>query len=909
MAGSFAELEVFASQLNLRLEYKTVSFGPSHCPMWVCTAKVFDDKSYEDRPECLKYLTGTSKVKGDAEYKVRVLAHQYLGKIEPMGPIIDEPLDSPVQLRTSAVVQPDLRTKSVIQPPTCVPNFEDAFRNIAELLDDCEVRRSASRLAHLRLMLSQLGPTFDNVELPAAVSADNYQRMATLLLDRFAAFDSVLADAHNKLMHSINGNVAFARSVLPVLLWLALYVCNSQARPGLGAGDYHSSVTDLHWAYSSGGSGVGAYYDTIGCQDTAPLLKKGTYVVDMTMQSADGHQLIVFQADSCVARSIYWSQLGAVLIAQFGNSSDDSMGIVGSLLDPASFEPITGNTFSTLAYFERRCLCVAVRTNAAARTYRVNVFPANAYQIHRFEGGLGDHPGVDEMQARLANKKMHSLNGNQFLHGTTSARMVNRHGRKARAKRFVGPKWRALMKRHGIFGPAIGSFVQMTDPFHDEGYDVMQLPSNNTNRSLTCANEATIAISKPTEIADDEKWDLHVIASNIMCPLPYIQLREGQSLDAIPNGRYCTGVEYDFDTDNSSFNNVLAYPGGAVQGSAVYPIGLVAVAVPSGAETVPREKNLFAEGVQVPLPQDLIRGEHRCVGYGFEATNVSSALDKPGMVHVYRVPFQLKQEAVNGLAASPKVVDYVVRQGMMSQRYPGSLASIKAILDTKGWEAKAGAYCVVRPVGMPAVHRPSLAVPITRPSVIEDFQPFDEPTGVYNSTGACGIEITGTPGAKVLRVIPIEFTYHHWDVSGMYFTGLDTASVIQVDVVQCIEHIPNAGNPTDMFNSKIAKIPPKTSPQFEKVFQRTMAVLPPGVPVSENDFGDWWESICDVVSAVSPLADGVVPGSGAIIRTVSSSARHVPKVVKTVKTVVAQHKQRAAAKKSKPVKRVVVKSR
>lgn len=986
-----AELTAMASQLGLRLRTTTSSFGPSHAPMWLCKYTL------EGEDVSIHGQSPSHAIKSMAEYPVR----QQIEKIlrDRSGSQSTDTVDDIVSgFRSSGCLavpqsEPQVPTSSerfsqptIVEPPVCRPRFEDAFRNLAEIVDDSESRRSAVRLSHVKLMLKQLGPHFDGVALPVKLTDEHYVKMCNILIPRFSDVDSTLADAHNKLMHSINGNETCATRAytayktlerqnardkwgrsrpiptFPEFLEIYRVVLRETCRQRLAAfrekvkyrraiplteltlriWDLQKSAPDdpdawsealamqhnkvmhctngnirclpllmfmychlvlqaaafksVYNMYTSGGSGETWYQSPLACTDSTLGLQlpNGPYEATLYSDHGDGGVMVLYQADHCAQEpQTAYVNLGNSWYVDVNSTGDIH---IDAIVDMPALSQYPANFKDVLFHKTQRCVCLTIRSQVGGKTFATWVLTAPSQAS-----------GFDAVKAAKNNKLMHALNGNHFHH---NVRLISRHGKMPRGKRFLGRKWQALMKRHGVYGPAIGCFVQMTDPFHDEGYDVVALPSNNTNRSLTCPNEVSVAISKPAEIADDLKWDLNIIASNLMCPYPYVQLRDGQSLDAVPNGVYCTGAEFDFDPDNSNYNNVLKYTAGVIDGAAVFPVGLVALATASGSDTLPFGNNTAVYGSQIPIPLDLVRGEHRCVGFGFESTNVSNALDKPGMVHCYRSPYQVVPESVLGGASSPKQVDYAFRQAMISQRLPGTLVAIKSIQDTKGWEAKRGAYCVVRPVGMPEVHRPSLALPITRSTAVENFEPLFNDGSLYISTGACGIEIGGTPGAKTLKVIPVEFTYHHWDVSGMFYTGLDAATVIQVDAVQLLEHIPNAANPTDRFNCKIAKIPPKISPQFEKVFQRTMSVLPPGVPVMENDFGDWWESVCDVVAAVSPLADGVAPGAGNVVRTVAATAKQVPKVVKTVKTVVSERRARTANKpKSIASKKKMVKPR
>jgi len=473
-----------------------------------------------------------------------------------------------------------------------------------------------------------------------------------------------------------------------------------------------------------------------------------------------------------------------------------------------------------------------------------------------------------------------------------------------RATRTNKGKFFRNLARRGVHGAAAQFMLQMLDPFHDEAYSPQQCPADGNDKSLVISNPATYTISKPPDIDPEDKWDCHIVLSNLWCNKPYLPLHENQSLDDVPNGDYVTGSSFQWNPLTNEYKILLSYSANKILFSGPFPVGLMAVCVPSGERTFwdsPVGGNVNARVISIPVPTDLMRGEHRCVGAAFEVHNVSPALDKPGTVYVYRLPYEAKEGAVKGRAVSKGPgpapgVDIEFSDALFFQDVPAEVDEVKSTMLQKQWEAKEGCYVVARPVGMPTIHRPDNAVPIRRPRNVEDFNEVGD-SSVY-TVGCVAIRVGGSAGTKTLEILGMVQTQHRWDLSGAYFTGLDNDTVLTIDANILVEHVPNAANDNDAIFARLARIPPAMPPRLPIELMRAFKLLPPGVKAAMNSGGGWWDLVCDVVSAASPLADAVVPGSGQVVRTVASVAKPIPKVVTQVRKVITDRKKGKVVKET-----------
>jgi len=159
---------------------------------------------------------------------------------------------------------------------------------------------------------------------------------------------------------------------------------------------------------------------------------------------------------------------------------------------------------------------------------------------------------------------------------------------------------------------------------------------------------------------------------------------------------------------------------------------------------------------------------------------------------------------------------------------------------SRTWEAKEGAYVV------PTMAEPNNPpVPLTRDFIYAQDADATPWCSVFTSTGTAKLMTTS--------IFTIESPFN---LQGAYFSGLDPTTVLVIDAIYVVERFSN------QYNTDIATLSRPSSPYDAavlKLYSEIARELPPGVPVSENGFGDWISGIAGVVSTVARAAS-FIPG-------------------------------------------------
>jgi len=757
---------------------------------------------------------------------------------------------------------------------------------------------------------------------------------------------NVLRKLRNRTVHATNGNIAFFGFVL-----LSIAALLSPAHAAIGAFSAYTPL--INWNIAAPPSGtvpllIGvdlpeytsypgfASSNTLFGNVTASLTAVRGSRVRVTfgniIGSKDGASWSIFKGDSCygnngmqiVGRGTYPVTMTGGAGMVFMSAKDGEAWAPDPILSSVNNPLQNGNVLMGCqkypgygAYcfddngeyfasqsrlvstfdFDTTFLCLRWQTEGAGNMDGVSPMTVRI---------LTGYSRADEEMARKHNKLMHALNGNQYQHNNV---MINPRsvldGRKSRKGVGRDSRFHAYAKRMRLTGASKNFIIQNIDPFHDSRFRAVVMPEDSSNVVFKTLNPSTVTITMPEDYADGTRWDMHLVASPIFSPDPYLPLHNGMSLDSVPNGEYVTGSVMAYVSSTDTYNSLLRYTAGAINDCAWVPVGLCGLIVPSGEETFQALQNGNSSNpnmrpFQVPVPVDMMRGAHALTGLGFEVHNVSPMIEKPGAVAVYRTPFPCKEVAKT---ITDTAAGLTARNAYMFPEIPSSFPIVRRMQDSKIWEAKDGTYSVARPIGYPRETRPSLATPICN---LEAIDLADIGSNLETRTiGLMAVTVGGTVGAKTLVARPLVIMPQQWDLSGVYFQGLDDQSVLTIDANAFVQHVPNVALAPDSIFARSGDIPQYPSPNLERVLKKLYSVLPPGVPVDMNDWGEWWERVCDIIGAMSPIADAVVPGAGHVVASGARVARVVPSVVRTVTTTVKNRKKpvKSMATKKKQVKK------
>jgi len=254
-----------------------------------------------------------------------------------------------------------------------------------------------------------------------------------------------------------------------------------------------------------------------------------------------------------------------------------------------------------------------------------------------------------------------------------------------------------------------------------------------------------------------------------------------------------------------------------------------------------------AAGVSVPSSY-INSGRSRVIAKGFEVHNVTPPLTVGGAVTVYR-------DSTTG-GFSPDSAGAACNETTPQNTYslpvyplakvPETLAEVMLIPGAKQWEAKEGCYCVSTMNAQ--TNSPGDETPC--------FLIASDSSNTQSQEYVNMIKSTLTPLLADYETVngilqPKKVLRSPFFVSGAYFTGLPTGTKLLINAVYIIERFVDQSN-----NDLVVLASP--SPSYDVVamelYAKSAHFLRAGVPVAENDAGDWIKEIAGV------LGDFGVPG-------------------------------------------------
>lgn len=306
-------------------------------------------------------------------------------------------------------------------------------------------------------------------------------------------------------------------------------------------------------------------------------------------------------------------------------------------------------------------------------------------------------------------------------------------------------------------------------------------------------------------------------------------------------------------------------------------------------------KNVSASAPSLGLPMDYFDNtDTRVVAQGFEVRNVTNALNVNGAVTVWRNPRFKDQgyktstivDTIDGSTACiPNACDWL---DLPEPPETGSEAIL--LPGSRTWKASEGCYVV--PVMAKSENPPSELNILNITATDDDGTLFAPP---YTKTGANNL-------MRYPLILNVETPFN---MQGAYFEGLSPETVLQLNVIYIVERF------ADDVNSDLATLSrPSSTYDAEalKLYSKITREMPPGVPVSENGFGDWISGIAGVISKVAKAASfipgplGLIAGGvGAISGMVEEGFNENPvQVVETTKPRIIQAQAPVLVQTSQP---------
>jgi hypothetical protein len=374
-----------------------------------------------------------------------------------------------------------------------------------------------------------------------------------------------------------------------------------------------------------------------------------------------------------------------------------------------------------------------------------------------------------------------------------------------------------LAQRTGMTKQGLEWLKCAIDPFHDGKLTVSGYPDGSQGASVVQVVKQSKQISKPANITT-ATWDGHVYFS------PTTNSREL--------------LQYNLRSD--TFTGILSLNRKGIIG------GVVVNATGQGGNLTVVDATLpdtFSQPVtQIPVPFNYQKHRWRLIGVGIEIHDTTAALYKQGAITTYQVPQSVETfvgKFTNDVSATTNSPSAVGVQWLTMP--PQTQSDAMLLSGSTTWEMKQGAYVVptfCQNENPPQFNQPRLFCWSENQDAsvgVVDMTTYVVKPSIFN-----GALVTYYCSAPPEHDIP-------FNTKGIILTGLNPNSTFQVNVNYWIERFPQ-------FEDDDLVVLASPSAEFDSValemYNRIMSIMPVGVPVSENGFGDWF------FGGISTLIDG-----------------------------------------------------
>lgn len=450
--------------------------------------------------------------------------------------------------------------------------------------------------------------------------------------------------------------------------------------------------------------------------------------------------------------------------------------------------------------------------------------------------------------------------------------------------------------------------IEALDPFHDTAIQLAGFPDTNRSASIIQCVKYSQNIKAASSITADTPWDCQIV----MWPLPH------QHSPGNDQGVNCTSNGGNFGPgvvrlrDNSG--DIKPFPIG----------GVTAYQVDAGGEMFgAAETSANTTSLTISVEDNYLAGCGRIVGMGFEVVNTTAPLYRSGQALPYRMPVPSPDDQVTLLAiraaetleakekrkkADPDpMVATTEAMGWMScwqtSMPPRNLGEATKLSGSKPWKAEDGCYvpAVMNTTLNPAkTQKPVLAIAWANDlgGASDSAVPYAQEgrsTGVHEISSAVIVGPRDGPGTGDIKFhFPDPTFVAPFNIAGVYLTGLDHNTTLQVNAIYFIERFPT---PYEDDLVVLASPSPGFDPAALEIYQRALKQLPVGVMQGENPLGEWFRGVLDSVAKVaSPLgkAMSILPVVGPAAGMIGQVADEYNKIRKPKKKA-ANKKRKAAA--------------
>lgn len=381
--------------------------------------------------------------------------------------------------------------------------------------------------------------------------------------------------------------------------------------------------------------------------------------------------------------------------------------------------------------------------------------------------------------------------------------------------------------------------TQTLDPYHDYNLSLVGIPDANDSASYLRYYKGRISVTKPNTPAYDGGYDLHVFNT------PFLDSDQRTFMD--------------YDADTCTWGPART----PVQAPTTVASVICAVIVPVGKTIAD------PDAVWQTMSTGSSSTACRFVSGGFEVHNTTPEMYRSGSVTVYRKPPTVSR--ANATPAPVLIPD--TAEGREAQRrwnvhntfafVDGPAMTVEAASAMAGstaWTAAEGCYVPLLPDVRDTSYTRDVYYPhfLRMPPANSASNPSERYyVGLYTAIPPKN----ESPSTSVPQ--PTRTQIGRVYQSGAIFTGLAPESTFTIDMRVVYEFAPSDA----ASDRSLARIATPYDPRALELVVQAARILPPGVKVNENSFGDWWKRVRSVLSSVA----GAVAGVGRIAGPVLSA--------------------------------------
>lgn len=372
-------------------------------------------------------------------------------------------------------------------------------------------------------------------------------------------------------------------------------------------------------------------------------------------------------------------------------------------------------------------------------------------------------------------------------------------------------------------------------------------------------------------LKDLQGWpDLEVSTSVVRCVKQNLQISATSGGAGLPAGNWDASIALLPWLSDTAFDYSVSRKGTCATYNTTFGLsnagGLMAVAstgfVSGGGFTWPPATGSTTNLGRITVDSSLTAGMGRVIGIGFEVVDTTAPLYQQGTCIVYRqsqYPKESQSFKVQDLAAP---YNNTVFDGTEVRLPPLTTADAMLFPGSRQWHAKEGCYIVG---AFHSNENPPFDVNYNQPVLVPAS--FDEAVGTsptqliwFPAPINSGLLELNTVGANTIAMgTPQTMHLNPIHQSGAIFSGLHPNASLSVTMNVYYESFPSIGDTKTLV---LATPSAEYDPMALNIYSHAIGMMPVGVMVRENGFGDWFRDVVEQIGNVAswiphPIAQGV----------------------------------------------------